>query len=77
MLLRTGRLYIRHEVAKCSRFVPVPATANLGPLPAFPAPASTIQVISGSASIFYYLDGKSSGARRSWLGRGLALRGNG
>ncbi|KAG2422314.1 hypothetical protein HXX76_016139 [Chlamydomonas incerta] len=52
-----GREFIRHEVASCSRFVPVPATGNLGPLPAFPAPAATIQVVSGSASIFYFLDG--------------------
>eukprot|EP00198_Chlamydomonas_reinhardtii_P003229 XP_001692565.1 predicted protein [Chlamydomonas reinhardtii] len=51
-----GREFIRHEVASCSRFVPVPDSANLGPLPAFPSPASSIQVVSGSASIFYFLD---------------------
>ncbi|PNW81215.1 hypothetical protein CHLRE_07g346900v5 [Chlamydomonas reinhardtii] len=52
-----GREFIRHQVASCSSFAPVPVSANLGPLPAFPSPASSIQVVSGSASIFYYLDG--------------------
>ena len=57
----SGQEFIRYQVASCSSFAPVPDSANLGPLPAFPSPASPIQVVSGSASIFYYLDGRTSG----------------
>ncbi|GIL88099.1 hypothetical protein Vretimale_13958 [Volvox reticuliferus] len=52
-----GKEFIRHEVASCSSWSPVPTMLGvLGPLPLFPPSASTLSV-SGSASIFYYLDG--------------------
>ncbi|GIL53493.1 hypothetical protein Vafri_9084, partial [Volvox africanus] len=52
-----GKEFIRHEVASCSSWAPVdPTMGLLGPLPLFPPSASKLSV-SGSASIFYFMDG--------------------
>ncbi|EFJ50687.1 hypothetical protein VOLCADRAFT_88466 [Volvox carteri f. nagariensis] len=72
-----GKEFIRHNVASCSSWVPMdPTLGVLGPLPIFPASASSLTV-SGTAAVFYYLDGNCTDRATTSLDVNLTLTLNG